>query len=119
MRNLDEIRVDIDAIDKELIELFKRRMDCAKEVGLYKQKNGIPVLNRRREEEILDRIQQMGGEYGAYARLLYQMPDSLPCVCKRRWNGTEEMSDFIPKPLAFRQLQIFQIAVLFHTPSLL
>ncbi|MBQ2211493.1 MAG: prephenate dehydratase [Ruminococcus sp.] len=71
MRNLEEIRVDIDAIDKELIELFKRRMNCAKEVGLYKQANGIPVLNRQREEEILDRIQQMGGEYGAYARLLY------------------------------------------------
>ena len=34
MRNLEEIRVDIDAIDKELIELFKRRMNCAKEVGL-------------------------------------------------------------------------------------
>ena len=72
MRNLDEIRVEIDAIDKELIELFKRRMNCAKEVGLYKQANNIPVLNRKREEEILDRIQQMGGEYGAYARLLYQ-----------------------------------------------
>ncbi|MBQ6387031.1 MAG: chorismate mutase [Ruminococcus sp.] len=72
MRNLDEIRVEIDAIDKELITLFNRRMDCAGEVGRYKQANGLPVLNREREKEILDRIQSESGEYGSYARLLYQ-----------------------------------------------
>ena len=49
MRDLSEIRVEIDAIDNQLIDLFKRRMDCAKEVGLYKKERGIPVLNRQRE----------------------------------------------------------------------
>ncbi|MBR1482090.1 MAG: chorismate mutase [Ruminococcus sp.] len=72
MKDLPEIRAEIDAIDKELIALFKRRMDCAREVGCYKQANGIPVLNRTREEEVLDRVETAGGEYGAYARLLYQ-----------------------------------------------
>ena len=43
MRDLSEIRADIDAIDDELITLFKRRMDCAKEVGYYKKERGIPV----------------------------------------------------------------------------
>lgn len=71
MRDLSEIRDDIDSIDNELIELFKRRMDCAKEVGLYKKENNIPVLNSGREEEILSAVEQKGGEYGLYARLLY------------------------------------------------
>ncbi len=53
MRDLSEIRADIDAIDDELITLFKRRMDCAKEVGYYKKERGIPVLNQQRENEIL------------------------------------------------------------------
>ena len=52
MRDLSEIRVDIDKIDTELIELFKKRMNCAKEVGLYKKANNIPVLNQQRENEI-------------------------------------------------------------------
>ena len=71
MRDLSEIRIDIDQIDEELIALFKRRMDCAKEVGYYKKANNTPVLNEKRENEILDAVAQKGGEYGAHARLLY------------------------------------------------
>ncbi len=71
MRELSEIRKDIDDIDNQLIELFKRRMDCAKEVGYYKKERGIPILNRQREDEILADVQEKGGEYGAAARLLF------------------------------------------------
>lgn len=71
MKNLGEIRIEIDKIDSELIELFKKRMDCAKAVGLYKKENNIPVLNQNRENEILDNIEEKGGEYGSHARLLF------------------------------------------------
>lgn len=71
MKDLSEIRVEIDKIDSELIELFKKRMDCAKAVGLYKKENNIPVLNQSRENEILDSVEEKGGEYGSHARLLF------------------------------------------------
>lgn len=71
MKDLGEIRIEIDKIDSELIELFKKRMDCAKVVGLYKKENNIPVLNQNRENEILDNIEEKGGEYGSHARLLF------------------------------------------------
>lgn len=71
MRNLSEIRSDIDRIDSEIIELFKKRMDCAKEVGIYKKSQNTPVLNQDRENDILDAVEKKGGEYGAHARLLY------------------------------------------------
>ena len=69
--DLGEIRVEIDKIDSKLIELFKKRMDCAKAVGLYKKENNIPVLNQNRENEILDNVEAKGGEYGSHARLLF------------------------------------------------
>ena len=62
MRDLSEIRAEINEIDDELIKLFTRRMDCAKDVGIYKKANDIPVLNRQRENEILDEVQSKGGE---------------------------------------------------------
>ncbi len=68
---LEEIRQDIDKIDRELIRLFKDRMDCAKRVGEYKLEHGISVLNLEREDEILDRVEAEGGEYGYAARLLF------------------------------------------------
>jgi chorismate mutase/prephenate dehydratase len=71
MKDLSEIRVEIDKIDDQIIELFKQRMDCAKAVGCYKKANNLPVLSEGRENEILDSIEKKGGEYGSHARLLY------------------------------------------------
>ena len=71
MKDLADIRKEINEIDEQMIRLFKERMDCAKEVGEHKLQNGIPVLNVERENEILDKVADKGGEYGSYARLLY------------------------------------------------
>lgn len=68
---LDEIRHKIDSIDKELIELFKQRMDCAEQVGLYKKEHNLPILNEKREQEILDSIGKKGGKYGYASQLLF------------------------------------------------
>lgn len=68
---LEEIRKDIDQIDRQLLELFKRRMDCARSVGEYKLEHNLPILNIQRENEILDSVELAGGEYGYAARLLY------------------------------------------------
>lgn len=71
MRELGEIRAEIDKIDSQLIELFKKRMDCARDVGLYKKATETPILNTKREQEILDSVEERGGEYGSHARLLF------------------------------------------------
>lgn len=68
---LEPIRQEIDQIDKQLIALFRQRMDCAKQVGEYKKEHGLPVLNTDRENEILDAVEKDGGEYGYAARLLF------------------------------------------------
>ncbi len=71
MRDLKEIRQEINEIDESLVELFKRRMDCSKDVAIYKKANGIPILNAEREQEILDEMLIRGGEYGHSAQILY------------------------------------------------
>ena len=70
--DLNQLRNQIDGIDRQLVELFCRRMDIAAEVADYKKKNGIPVLDKQRERELLARISEMGGsEYGNYCVRLY------------------------------------------------
>ena len=71
MRNLEEIRLEINEIDEKLIKLFTQRMECAREVGLYKKENNIPILNADREQEILDEMLVRGGEFGYASQLLY------------------------------------------------
>ena len=48
MSYLDNCRKEIDEVDKQLTELFEKRM-----VIKYKIKNKIPVLNSSREEEVI------------------------------------------------------------------
>lgn len=69
--SLKPIRDEIDAIDNELIELFKKRMDCSKRVAQYKMENGMEIFNPEREKAVLANIEQKAGEYGGSARLLY------------------------------------------------
>lgn len=69
--DLSEIRKEIDSIDKELVDLFARRMDCSKRVAEYKIENGMDVFNAAREEKVLESVESKAGEYGKSARLLY------------------------------------------------
>ena len=70
--NLDTLRKELDTIDTEITDLFKKRMDISLEVAKYKQENNLPVMNSGREKEILHRVsEQIGDQYDGYARLLF------------------------------------------------
>ena len=59
---LKDLREEIDGIDRELTELFAKRMDISAEIAEYKRKNGMPILDADRERELLDRIAELSGE---------------------------------------------------------
>ena len=60
MRDLRELRVEIDEIDRKITELYKRRTDIAGEVAEYKKKSGKPVFDQAREEEKLSVLSALG-----------------------------------------------------------
>ncbi len=53
MRNIEDVRRDIDNIDHEILKLFLKRMKCAEEVSDYKMTHGGQVLVPSREDEML------------------------------------------------------------------
>ena len=53
MDKLEELRLQINDIDKSLAELFEKRMKLAKEIGEYKKENNLPILDKKREEEVI------------------------------------------------------------------
>ena len=57
--NLDELRVEIDKIDKSLVELFTKRMDVAADIAAYKKENGLPVLDATREREKINALMDL------------------------------------------------------------
>ena len=52
-RELSEIRSELDEVDSRLVLLFEKRMQLCREVARAKIANGLPVLDRSREEQVL------------------------------------------------------------------
>ena len=69
---LEEIRKDIDAVDKELVPLLKKRMECSLKVAEIKAQEGLPVYHPKREQEIIDKVTLSGGEFGTYIASVYR-----------------------------------------------
>jgi len=55
MNNLDEARLIINEVDKEMIELFKKRMNASKIIGEYKKENNIAILDKEREKALIEK----------------------------------------------------------------
>lgn len=53
MTELEQYRTQIDAVDKQLVALFKERMSITCKVGEYKLRLGVPVMDAQREREVL------------------------------------------------------------------
>ena len=62
MDELNNLRREIDQIDRQLVELFCRRMDATRRVGQVKAAAGIPVLDQDREREVLMSRGNLAGE---------------------------------------------------------
>ena len=53
MKDLQEIRAQIDEIDTQLVRLFEARMACARAVADYKVENHMPILDSAREAQVI------------------------------------------------------------------
>ena len=54
---LEKQRAEIDAIDREIVALFERRMQVVVDVARIKKENGIAILDASREKEVIDKVQ--------------------------------------------------------------
>lgn len=70
--SIESIRKKIDAVDDELVDLFKARFDLSRAMGEEKKKIGRAVYDPVREAVLLSRLEQKGVPYGSEVRALYE-----------------------------------------------
>ena len=72
--DLQELRMKIDEIDQQLVQLFAARMDVAADIAAYKRANNKPVLDAARERNKLADIAASSREdMQTYTQMLYSM----------------------------------------------
>ena len=61
MIDLQELRKEIDRIDKEIVSLFEERMEICKNVAEYKIETGKKVFDKEREDQKIEAVKAMTG----------------------------------------------------------
>ena len=54
---LEKQRTEIDAIDREVVSLFERRMQVVVDVARIKKENGMAIFDGSREKEVIAKVQ--------------------------------------------------------------
>lgn len=72
MKDIKNIRAEIDSIDQDLARLFRRRLEIVGEVAESKHTRGAPISDPARERDILSRVTaEVGPEFENGARLFF------------------------------------------------
>ena len=58
MNQIEQARLEIDSVDKEIARLYEKRLDAVKEVLEYKKANALPILDAGREDAIIEKNQK-------------------------------------------------------------
>lgn len=64
MEDLDHLRSQIDYLDRELLDILNRRMQVCREIGEYKSRHGMPVVQASRYDDIMRRRVSEAEELG-------------------------------------------------------
>lgn len=70
---IPDLRVEIDAIDAEILRLVKRRTEISRRVGLARMNAGGPRIVYNREMQVLARFRDLGAEGRELGLLLLRL----------------------------------------------
>lgn len=72
--DINALRLEMDACNKQILEAFEHRMDIASRIGDVKRSLGLRVTDPRRERQILSAItDQASPEFKSYATVLFSL----------------------------------------------
>ena len=76
-RDLADLRSEIDDIDSELLQLLSRRMDVSGQIGAYKKKNNVTVVQMDRWKKILADHVATGKDIGLSEELVVSVFEAI------------------------------------------
>jgi len=72
-KELKKLRAEVDKLDLEMIELFKKRFVIAKKIWKIKKPLGMKIKNPKREKEIIDNFTKKSGFNKNFVKKLFNI----------------------------------------------
>lgn len=71
--NLNEIRNEINSIDKDLVALLEKRFNLVLKVGQYKAARNMPIFDEAREKIVIEKCKNQleNNKYANYIEKVY------------------------------------------------
>ncbi|MBR0314089.1 MAG: bifunctional 3-deoxy-7-phosphoheptulonate synthase/chorismate mutase type II [Bacteroidales bacterium] len=63
-QSLESFRSQIDSLDESLLQIISKRMDVSRQIGDFKQRNNMPVLQSKRYSEIVENRSDLAESLG-------------------------------------------------------
>ena len=99
MKDLEQLRKEIESIDSKIVEQMIQRNNVAREIGILKNEQGIPLRNLDVEKKVAERYRRM-----AENSLL--PPDVSESICKLLIESSVELQSTIPKKRCEKKITI-------------
>ena len=52
---LEDFREELDSLDSKMLELYQQRINIVKEIAQVKKESNLPIFDKKREEEIINK----------------------------------------------------------------
>jgi len=76
-QKLQNLRKEIDIIDKDIIKLLYKRMQIVKHIGIYKRINNLPIFDQKRWNDVLDNRLHQAKKLGIDKNLIANVFDQI------------------------------------------
>lgn len=70
MKDLNDLRIEIDKLDSEMLNLLAKRLSLVQRVGEYKKANNLPPLQPQRWQQVLEKLKLDAGELNLNQQLI-------------------------------------------------
>jgi len=103
---LDLLRQKINILDSELLEVLSKRMEITDDIGVYKKKHKIKILQSSRWEEIMNKSIEEGQSIGLSKEFIVKFLSDIHIESINRQNNIMNSNRWLDKVLAKKDILI-------------
>ncbi len=70
MKTIEQLRAEIDKLNREIVELLAKRMEVAGEIAEYKKQRDLPVRVPEREKAVIENVKRLAKENGLDEKMI-------------------------------------------------
>ena len=73
---LEKMRLEIDKIDSEIVQLFAKRFEVVGKIGTLKKANGVEIVDKNRWKKVLEKVENLAEKNGISTEFIHERKNS-------------------------------------------